>query len=475
MMSPWRTLQGRTTCRQEIQDVSSRGVLTVSDHGAGVGQLRLIVTAMVVLIALKVPALASAASTSWTPVASLQTGRVLFESTSGPCQGNTDVTCLYAIGGSGPNGNLDSVEMYTPSRNSWSAVAALPSGRSGLGATSGPCEGDISATCIYAIGGVNGNRYFHTLSGVDMYSPITNTWTSVAALQTPRFDLGATRGPCQGKIDATCLYAIGGITSLAGTPLNSVEMYSPGSNSWSAVASLQTGRYVFGTTSGPCQATNATCLYAIGGAGSFTVTSSVEMYTPSNNAWTYVVPLHIARDKLGAANGPCANNSSTTCLYAAGGYDGSKRLDSVEMYTPSDNAWTAVPSLQSPRDQLGATSGPCHDDSSAICLYAMGGDNNLSTYLNSAETYKPSNLTPAWVSRFTAQQKAAAVRFDWRLPHSDGVLGFDLYADRSRLNPRTIAVHAAARYHSTFRWSGTARFTLRVLLTNGKEITVSTR
>jgi len=87
----------------------------------------------------------------------------------------------------------------------------------------------------------------------------------------------------------------------------------------------------------------------------------------------------------------------------------------------------------------------------------------------------PSSPTAAWVSRFTAQRRGEIVSFHWKLAHSAGAAGFTLYAGQTRLNARTIAVHAAAAYHSTVHWSGPGRFTLRVLLTNGQFVTVPAR
>ncbi|MDQ2744537.1 MAG: hypothetical protein M3Z66_19900 [Chloroflexota bacterium] len=54
-----------------------------------------------------------------------------------------------------------------------------------------------------------------------------------------------------------------------------------------------------------------------------------------------------------------------------------------------------------------------------------------------------------------------------------GVLGFDLFAGHQRLNAHTIPAHRAAVYRFNTRWQGHARFTLRVLLAGGGQVTVS--
>jgi kelch-like protein 19 len=225
--------------------------------------------------------------TTWTPVASLTTYRSALGAASGPCQGNTTATCLYAISGYCCNQALTSVEIYNPSANTWRTLSAsLTTGRIFFGATSGPCEGNTTATCLYAIGGDDVS--FHGMSSVEMYDPSTNTWTPVASLITARGYLGAASGPCQGNTSATCLYAIGGSNGMV---LYTVEMYDPSTNTWTTLStSLYTPRYELGAASGPCQGkTTATCLYAIGGGdANRNILSSVEMFDPSGTptmAW----------------------------------------------------------------------------------------------------------------------------------------------------------------------------------------------
>jgi len=418
---------------------------------------------------------------AWIYVASLGTARTTLGATSGPCQGNTGTTCLYALGGYN-NGDLSSVEMYTPGNNNWSAVAPLNTARSGLRTTSGPCRGSIGSTCLYAIGGLDSNSN-NALSTVEMYNPSSNTWSTVASLQTARYNFGATSGPCHGNTSATCLYAMGGYNS---GYLTSVEMYTPSSNSWSYVASLGTARYLLGATHGPCQGnTSATCLYAIGGyAGGQGYLNSVEMYNPGSSNWSTVTSLHTARNGLGATNGPCQGNISTTCLYANGGDDNGTVLSSVEMYDPASNSWSSVVSLHSPRNDSGAASGPCQGSVSANCIYAIGGQDSARNALSSVEMYAPansSNPTAAWVSPFVVRRHGETVHFQWQAPGAAStgsrLLGFNLFAGGHRLNPHLIRVHGQGIhshvYHFTARRAGHGPYTLMAVLANGTQLAVA--
>jgi hypothetical protein len=89
-----------------------------------------------------------------------------------------------------------------------------------------------------------------------MYDPSTNTWTTVAPMNTPRAFVAATNGPCQGNASDTCVYAISGSDTNNGY-LSSVEMYTPSNNTWSAVASLNTAQATAGRRAEPARAMQA--------------------------------------------------------------------------------------------------------------------------------------------------------------------------------------------------------------------------
>jgi len=78
---------------------------------------------------------------------------------------------------------------------------------------------------IYAIGGYNSSFPVSdvtspVLSTVEKYSPSTNTWTTVASMPTARYYLAAAPDT-QGNI-----YAIGGYNSVS-VPLSTSEKYLP--------------------------------------------------------------------------------------------------------------------------------------------------------------------------------------------------------------------------------------------------------
>jgi N-acetylneuraminic acid mutarotase len=124
---------------------------------------------------------------------------------------------IYAIGGwdSGQQTQINTVEAYDPSTQTWAMVQSMPSLRQSLVAAA-------SGSTIYAIGGVYGSTI--VLANVEEYSLSANTWAIGPSMPTPRFQAAATAGP-GGRI-----YVFGGSYYISGTSytiLSTVEAFTP--------------------------------------------------------------------------------------------------------------------------------------------------------------------------------------------------------------------------------------------------------
>jgi hypothetical protein len=188
---------------------------------------------------------AQTSSGSWRTVAPMPTAREGLAAVMGP-DGK-----IYAIGGYNFNtleGYLNTLEAYNPSTNTWTcsvgdpssgcssaSMAPMPTARWALAAATGP-DGRI-----YAIGGWNANGQ---LNAVEAYNPSANTWATVAPLPTRRYLLGAATGS-HGRI-----YALGGCCG-GGLSVDTVEAYDPPTNTWSTVASMPTARWALAAATGP--------------------------------------------------------------------------------------------------------------------------------------------------------------------------------------------------------------------------------
>ena len=204
------------------------------------------------------------------------------------------------MGGSSQLGTSSKMTAYTPSTNSWVQVRSLPTARYGLAAANGP-DGRI-----YALGGyTSGNQI---TAEVDAYTPATNRWRKVAPMPTPRAFLAAATG-ADGRI-----YAIGG-NGANGEDLflDTVEAYTPSTNTWVEVSVMPTARQALAAATGPDGR-----IYAIGGSNSPTGLRALgitEAYTPTTNTWSELAVMPTPRYGLGAATGTDGR------IYAIGGYN----------------------------------------------------------------------------------------------------------------------------------------------------------
>jgi N-acetylneuraminic acid mutarotase len=276
---------------------------------------------------------------------------------------------IYAIGGVEGQTEVSSVEAYTLSTRSWTAVAPLPMTWSGMAATTGH-DGRI-----YVLGGGGGDPTARVVA----YTPTTNRWETLAPLPSPRYGLAAATG-ADGRI-----YAIGGYGGNS-SGVTTVEAYTPSTNRWATVASMPVARGDLAAVTGPDGR-----VYAIGGNsfGNGSVETAgldtVEAYTPATNSWATVPPMPpIGRWGLAAATGPDGR------IYAIGGYAGTNfnSLPYTEAYTPATNSWTTVADMTMYRGNFGAATGPDGR------IYALGGVNGGLGDTASMEAYDTSLITP---------------------------------------------------------------------------------
>merc|ERR1711924_135715 len=160
---------------------------------------------------------------------------------------------LYVAGGVGSFHRRvrPSLEVYDPSSDVWTAAAAMTENRRDAGAA-------VMGGKLYVAGGYlnddTGRRLPGTLSSVECYNPLTNSWTTVAPMITAR------EQPAIAALDGK-LYACGGWIQSSRTALTSVERYDPLTDAWETVAPMKTARSEFSA------AVLDGKLYVAGGAG----------------------------------------------------------------------------------------------------------------------------------------------------------------------------------------------------------------
>lgn len=218
---------------------------------------------------------------------------------------------LYAVGGFGQSGVLNTLEAFNPRTNVWTNETPMPTARAELVVR-------VVNGMLYAIGGYaqsgsrrHDNQTLVALDVVEAYSPATNAWLTKAHML--RAHAGAAAA------ESGNLYVIGGMDA-SNHYSSVVEEYNPATDTWSLKAPMPTARYdlAAGNING--------LLYAVGGWGSAGVLNTVEAYNPFTNTWVTKPPMPTARYGLTVRG---VNNS----LYALGGRDGNQvTLSTVEAY-----------------------------------------------------------------------------------------------------------------------------------------------
>ena len=241
---------------------------------------------------------------------------------------------IYLIGGRGVNGDLsDTVEEYDLGANTWAKSSVMVRGRWGLSAC--PLDGKI-----YAMGGFRAT-YVALYNILQTYDTVENKWSTKENMPTARYSLSSS--VVDGKI-----YAIGGLVGEAGDykPTSVVEMYDPLTDTWTKKKSMPTARYGLATT-----VVNGK-IYAIGGATEYDVSISsvatVEEYDPITDTWTQKADMITPRYYLAAdaANG--------LIYAVGGYDINNNVLATVELYVPERNVWLDVMDMPTPRRGLSA-------------------------------------------------------------------------------------------------------------------------
>ncbi|MBI2392139.1 MAG: hypothetical protein HYV09_21285, partial [Deltaproteobacteria bacterium] len=248
---------------------------------------------------------------AWTTVPSMAVAR---RDAGAATLSSGKVLVVAGASGTGPSDSLSSGELYDPVANTWSAVAAAPLG--GLLRNLVP----IGTDRALAVRGFERWRYDAT----------TNAWSAAGS---PAVSLGRGQETVTRLNDGRVLVAGGDGTSTA-------ELYDPGANTWSATGSLAGQRF------GHAAAVLADGRVLVaGGVREGAVLGDVEVFDPAAGAWSAGGSL------LAARYGATATRLPSGKVLIVGGKVGVNMTASVELFDPATKTATKTGSLAEPRTE----------------------------------------------------------------------------------------------------------------------------
>jgi N-acetylneuraminic acid mutarotase len=274
---------------------------------------------------------------------------------------------IYAMGGVNENGALNTNEEYDPSTDRWTTKTPMTTARSGFAIA-------VYENKIYVIGGIVEN---HLIANTEVYDPVTDRWETRSSMPTPRADLCA-------NVVNNKIYLIGGKKFSSTSPYyyqtDENEVYDPATDRWTRNASLPNAVQGYAST------VIGNKIYILGGAKQSFFKNGVDVSTNANfvydaqsDNWTIAANMPTAAS-YGTAEATLGFMAPSR-IYYIGGFAVNSFADKTYVYDPENNDWTNGTSMPTPRGYLGLTA---IDD----VLFAIGGYNG-EKWLDTNEQYKP--------------------------------------------------------------------------------------
>ena len=216
------------------------------------------------------------------------------------------------------------IERFDPAVNSWAPLTSYSGEMSHYFAAVVYFQG-----FLYVIGGKQNGEVANC---VHKYSPDTNLWQEVAAMNVSRFSPRAVA-------DEDTIYAIG--RQKNDQILDVVERFDSKMNSWCRVASMLEKKLL------PCVAILNARVFLFGGYTSIRppqVSSSIEMYDPTSNMWTAI-------QGISAPTRCFSVTSFKGSVYVIGNWTQESPGSFLRIYDVEKNEWkhcSSVPEISSP-------------------------------------------------------------------------------------------------------------------------------
>ena len=262
--------------------------------------------------------------------------------------------------------NSGSAELYDPSSGTWTRTESTIQARNEFSITLLRDGSVLMAGGLVTFGGGD----ITVFDSVELYNPGTGTWTATGTMGSPRQGHTATLLP-----NGNVLVAGGGTGAV------SAELYDPGSGKWTATGNMVEPR--FGHTA---TLLSDGVVFVAGGANASSshVTGSAELYDPVSASWSATTSMPEA-NFLPDVGGPATLLPNSRVLFPGGvvSSNGDSFVSSSWLFDPSTGSWTATVGMLEAR--IGTTATLLLDGR----VLAAGGMSSPSTVSAAAELYDP--------------------------------------------------------------------------------------
>jgi hypothetical protein len=296
---------------------------------------------------------------------------------------------VFIAGGVNSTNTLASVELYDPVTNKFAPAASTP--------TMNTAHSNATATLLFngevliAGGGANEGGFFTPLNTVDLYDPASNSFAQAASLptmSTARYSTAAAL-LSNGEVLIGCGF---GFPFPFANPLHSVELYNPVTNSFAPPPTTPTmgavGSAPTATLLPDGKVLIAGGLAGFGILGDAEISNGVNLYDPVTNSFAVSTPLMNEPRELATAT----LLPSGKVLIAGGFGPGPGgdlpivALSSVDLYDPASNSFAPTAALPTMNQARASATATLLNNGKVLIAGGVGTSNGI---LASVELYDP--------------------------------------------------------------------------------------